>query len=75
MWAAVGILIMAVGAAYANSFHGKFIFDDTPSIVENQSIRHLGSLQVLAATKTLAFRAVDAFQTTGTNTIPWMGSI
>lgn len=49
IWAAVGLLIVAVGVAYANSFHGKLIFDDTPSIVENQSIRHLGSLQVLAA--------------------------
>jgi tetratricopeptide (TPR) repeat protein len=47
-WAAVALLIVAVSAAYANSFHGKFIFDDIPSIVENQSIHHLASLQVLA---------------------------
>ena len=47
--AAAALIVLAVCAAYANSFHGPFIFDDTPSIVENQSIRHLGSLQVLAA--------------------------
>ncbi len=49
IWAAAGLLVVAVGAAYANSFHGPFVFDDTPSIVENQSIRNLGSAQVLAA--------------------------
>ena len=40
---------MAVIAAYGNSFHGPFIFDDKPSIVENPSIRHLWSGQVLTA--------------------------
>jgi len=48
-WAAIGLIVVAVSAAYANSFHGPFIFDDDPSIVENKSIRHLGSLRVLAA--------------------------
>jgi tetratricopeptide (TPR) repeat protein len=48
-WAAIALLVVAVSAAYANSFHGPFVFDDKPSIVENLSIRHLGSLQVLAA--------------------------
>jgi tetratricopeptide (TPR) repeat protein len=48
-WAAVAILVVTVSATYANSFHGSFVFDDIPSIVENQSIRHLGSAQVLAA--------------------------
>ena len=48
-WGAVGLLVVAVSLAYANSFHGPFIFDDVPSIVENQSIRHLGSARVLAA--------------------------
>jgi tetratricopeptide (TPR) repeat protein len=47
--AAAGLLIVAVVVAYSNSLHGKFIFDDVPSIVENQSIRDLGSWQVLAA--------------------------
>jgi tetratricopeptide (TPR) repeat protein len=46
---AVGLLVVVVSLAYANSFHGPFIFDDVPSIVENQSIRHLGSARVLAA--------------------------
>jgi tetratricopeptide (TPR) repeat protein len=49
IWAAAGLLVVAVGAAYANSFHGPFVLDDTPSIVENQSIRDFGSAQVLAA--------------------------
>ncbi len=47
-WTAVAFLVAAVCIAYANSFHGPFIFDDAPSIIENQSIRHLASLQVLA---------------------------
>jgi tetratricopeptide (TPR) repeat protein len=37
----MAVLVMALGAAYANSFHGPFIFDDAPSIVENPSIRSL----------------------------------
>ena len=48
-WVAIALLVLAVSAAYANSFHGPFIFDDDPSIVQNKSIRHLGSLRVLAA--------------------------
>ncbi len=48
-WAAVVSIVVIVSIAYSNSLHGKFIFDDLPSIVENQSIRHLGSWQVLAA--------------------------
>ena len=47
VWAAAGLLVVAVMAAYGNSFHGPFIFDDDPSIVENPSIRHLWSWQVL----------------------------
>ncbi len=58
VWAAAGLLVVAVSAAYANSFHGPFIFDDDPSIVENKSIRHLGSPRVLAAPP-------DAVTTTG----------
>jgi protein O-mannosyl-transferase len=46
--AALG-LVVALALAYANSLHGPFVFDDVPSIVENQSIRHLGSLEVWAA--------------------------
>jgi len=57
-WTAIAILILAISAAYANSFHGPFIFDDVPSIVNNRSIRHLGSWQVLAAPP-------DAVTTTG----------
>ena len=49
VWAAAGLLVVAVIAAYGNSFHGPFILDDEPSIVENPSIRHLWSGQVLTA--------------------------
>jgi tetratricopeptide (TPR) repeat protein len=44
----MGLVLVAVSAAYANSLHGPFVFDDKPSIVENLSLRHLGSAQVLA---------------------------
>ncbi len=38
-------LILAAGiAAYANSFSGTFVFDDFGSVVDNPSIRRLGSL-------------------------------
>ena len=33
-------LLLAVFAAYANSFSGPFIYDDQPSIVENPTLRH-----------------------------------
>ena len=49
VWAAAGLLVLAVMAAYGNSFHGPFIFDDANSIVENTSIRQLWSPQVLTA--------------------------
>jgi tetratricopeptide (TPR) repeat protein len=40
LWAGV-LLVLAVLAAYHNSFTGPFIFDDRPSIVENPTIRQL----------------------------------
>jgi hypothetical protein len=36
-------IMLAAWAAYHNSFSGEFIFDDLPSIVDNPTIRHLGS--------------------------------
>lgn len=45
----IAMLVLVVGVAYANSFHGPFIFDDVPSIVNNRSIRHLASWRVLMA--------------------------
>ena len=43
------LLVAAVGAVYANSFDGPFIFDDALSIVENPTIRQLWPLtQVLS---------------------------
>ena len=41
--AALVLLALAALAAYHNSFSGPFIFDDTPSIVENPDIRHLAT--------------------------------
>ncbi len=39
-----GLIIVAVCAAYHNSFEGPFILDDTYAILENPSIRHLWPL-------------------------------
>lgn len=35
------ILILVIAAAYGNSFRGAFVFDDIPSILENESIRNV----------------------------------
>jgi tetratricopeptide (TPR) repeat protein len=46
-----GAAVIAVGAfaAYANSFHGPFVFDDLASIRDNPTIRHLSAMgQVLS---------------------------
>ena len=37
------LIVLAVLAAYSNSFSGPFIFDDIPAIVDNPTIQHLGS--------------------------------
>lgn len=41
---APAVLAVACLAAYANSFHGPFVFDDWASIPENPTIRNLGDL-------------------------------
>lgn len=41
--AAIAILLAGV-VVYANSFHGPFIFDDIPTVVQNESIRRLRPL-------------------------------
>ncbi len=38
---AVAAIILAGAAAYSNSLHGEFIFDDKPGILENETIRTL----------------------------------
>lgn len=38
------MLVLALAAAYSNSFQGEFIFDDNPSIERNPSIRKLWPL-------------------------------
>jgi len=62
----VGLLLAVVVAlAWANSLRGPFVFDDTSSLVENQSIRSLGSLAWLqpphAAGETVGGRPVLNF--------------
>jgi protein O-mannosyl-transferase len=43
------VIALAVLAAYANSLHGPFVFDDLTSIPENPTIRHLAAVgQVLS---------------------------
>jgi tetratricopeptide (TPR) repeat protein len=37
------LLVLEVLAVYSNSLNGPFVFDDVPSIVENESIRQLGT--------------------------------
>jgi Flp pilus assembly protein TadD len=43
LWSGL-ILVLAGLAAYQNSFSGKFVFDDTPAILENGTIRQLWPL-------------------------------
>ncbi len=38
------LIILAALAAYHNSFHGPFVFDDNSAISENPTIRDLGSI-------------------------------
>jgi protein O-mannosyl-transferase len=40
-WFAAALIALAVIAAYANSFHGEFIYDDDASIPNNPTIRRL----------------------------------
>ena len=48
-WAAAGLLVVGVIAAYSNSFHDTFVLDDETSIVDNPSIGHLWSVEALTA--------------------------
>src|SRR5438874_8910276 len=41
IFVAAALLTVAALAAWANSFHGPFILDDLPAIVENATIRTL----------------------------------
>ncbi len=43
-YAAAIAILLAIGLAYADSFHGPFLFDDVPTIVQNESIRRLQPL-------------------------------
>ncbi|MBM4094786.1 MAG: hypothetical protein FJ276_36065, partial [Planctomycetes bacterium] len=43
-WAAVAAIVLAGAAAYSNSLHGAFVFDDPFSIADNESIRSLRRL-------------------------------
>ncbi|NQU11192.1 tetratricopeptide repeat protein [bacterium] len=54
------LIVVAVGAAYLNSFHGPFLFDDEASIERNPAIRRLWPLTdaMSSATPTLMGRPV-----------------
>jgi tetratricopeptide (TPR) repeat protein len=39
--AAAGLIVLAVIAAYSNSFRGVFVFDDLPAIQDNPSLRQV----------------------------------
>lgn len=41
------LLLLAVGACYANVLRAPFLFDDTGAVLQNPTIRRLGSLQIL----------------------------
>ena len=43
-WPAMAALVLAVLAAYYNSFSAAFVFDDTAAVVDNPTIRQLGAL-------------------------------
>jgi len=42
--AGAGLLVLATLAAWSNSLAGPFVFDDTPAIIDNPTIRHLWPL-------------------------------
>ena len=46
LWGAIVLIVLAVLAAYRNSFSGPFIFDDIASIVDNPTIRRLWPVSV-----------------------------
>jgi protein O-mannosyl-transferase len=46
-WSILAVLVIAVIAAYANTFHAPFIFDDGPAIPDNPTIRHLWPLSAV----------------------------
>ena len=43
-WVAAAVLVVAILAAYANSLHAPFVYDDNLAIPENQTIRRLWPL-------------------------------
>jgi tetratricopeptide (TPR) repeat protein len=53
-----GIVAVAALVAYSNTFHVPFLFDDIPSIVDNATIRHLGTALAPAADSTVSGRPI-----------------
>jgi tetratricopeptide (TPR) repeat protein len=49
VWLGAVVLLLGMGLAYLNSFHGAFVFDDLPAIVHNPSIRTLWPLSGVLA--------------------------
>lgn len=46
-WLAAAALVAAVALAYRNSLPAPFLFDDLGAVIDNPTIRHLGSVGVL----------------------------
>jgi tetratricopeptide (TPR) repeat protein len=46
-WLAVGSIVAAVLLVYANTLRAPFLFDDAGAVLQNPTIRRLGSLEVL----------------------------
>ena len=44
IWLAIAGSVVAILAAYHNSFSGPFVFDDGPAVLGNPTIRHLSAL-------------------------------
>jgi tetratricopeptide (TPR) repeat protein len=44
-WLPLLIIVAATVLAYLNSFQGVFVFDDIPTIVQNQNLQDLGKIQ------------------------------
>ena len=51
-WLAIGVLVLATLAAYANSLRGPFVYDDVPAIPGNPTIRQLWPLFGVLAPQT-----------------------
>ncbi len=57
----IGLIVLAGAAAWSNSLHGPFHYDDIASIVENPGIRTLNPARVLASNNRFRFAGFYSF--------------